>query len=230
MTPLSNAPLRLAIFDVDGTLVDSGDLIIAAMRSGFAAASLDAPADNDIRRIVGLELYEAVAALAPALDEATNRFVGDAYKDAFLKARLAGGGEGAAPLYPGARDALTRLHQTDALLGVATGKARRGLDHTLHAHELGGFFVTTQTCTENPGKPHPGMIESACRETGAEARDTVMIGDTVYDMEMAMNAGAQAIGVAWGYHEPAELTAAGAALVLERFDQLPPALEELWRP
>ncbi|MBX2856466.1 MAG: HAD-IA family hydrolase [Rhodobacteraceae bacterium] len=222
------SPLRLVVFDMDGTLIDSGDVIAAAMQSAFDSEALPRPSDRDIRRIVGLELYEAVRRLAPELEEAVNKRVGDAYKNAFVSARSAGGGEGAAEMYPGALAALERLNAGEALMGVATGKARRGLDHTLEAHDLGRFFVTTQTCTENPGKPHPGMIESACRETGVEARDVVMVGDTVFDIEMAMNAGAQAIGVNWGYHETEELLAAGASVVLERFDGLDAALSMIW--
>ena len=217
MTPPVTTPLRLVVFDVDGTLIDSGDAIVAAMRAAFDHAERPWPTAEAIRRIVGLELYEAVERLAPDLDEPTNRLIGDAYKDAFVKARQAGGGEGSAPLYDGARSALERLHGTEALMGVATGKARRGLDHTLDAHDLREFFITTQTCSENPGKPNPGMIESACRETGVDARHVVMIGDTVFDIEMAMNAGARAIGVGWGYHEPDELRDAGAEVVLDRF-------------
>ena len=221
-------PLRLVVFDMDGTLIDSGDVIVEAMRTAFDSEALPRPSDRDIRRIVGLELYEAVRRLAPELEEGVNKRVGDAYKNAFVTARSAGGGEGSAPMYPGALAALQRLHAGETLMGVATGKARRGLDHTLEAHDLGQFFVTTQTCTENPGKPHPGMIESACRDTGAVARDVVMVGDTVYDIEMAINAGAQAIGVNWGYHETEELLAAGASVVLERFDALDAALAALW--
>ncbi|MEO1328223.1 MAG: HAD-IA family hydrolase [Pseudomonadota bacterium] len=219
--------LSLVIFDMDGTLIDSGDLIVDAMRTAFLGEGLDSPSDRAIRRIVGLELYEAVRVLDPSLAETLNRRVGDAYKAAFVAARSAGGGEASAPMYPGARAAIERLAATDTLLGVATGKARRGLDHTLESHGLRRFFQTTQTCTENPGKPHPGMIESALRDTGAEAARTVMVGDTTFDMQMARNAGAAALGVAWGYHEAEELLEAGATRVLGGFDELDQALGEL---
>lgn len=224
-----SAPLRLAIFDVDGTLLDSQDVICGAMRTAFQAYDLPAPENAQTKRIVGLELYEAVTRLAPHLPEDLIRSVGDAYKNAFLENRKAGGGEAEAPMYAGALAALERLHGTEALMGVATGKARRGLDHTLDVHGLRRFFVTTQTCTENPGKPNPSMIENCLRETGAEVRDAVMIGDTVFDMEMARNAGARALGVAWGYHEVDELRSAGADLIIGAFDELHDALEELWR-
>ncbi|MEL6318013.1 MAG: HAD-IA family hydrolase, partial [Pseudomonadota bacterium] len=140
------------------------------------------------------------------------------------------GGEGAAPLYPGARACIERLRRDETLLlSVATGKARRGLDHTLGAHGLEGVFIATQTCSENPGKPHPGMIESCLAATGVAAADAVMIGDTVFDMEMAANAGVAAIGVAWGYHAAEELADAGAREIVSDFDALGRALEALWR-
>ncbi|MEO1119755.1 MAG: HAD-IA family hydrolase [Pseudomonadota bacterium] len=222
-------PLRLAIFDVDGTLLDSQDVIVGAMDRAFRSHDLPPPTSTETKRIVGLELYEAVARLAPDLDEALIKSVGDAYKNAFIENRKTGGGEAEAPLYAGAVAALERLHATAALMGVATGKARRGLDHTLDAHDLRRFFVTTQTCTENPGKPNPAMVENCLRETGAEARDTIMIGDTVFDMEMGKNAGAWSLGVAWGYHEVEELRDAGADLIIGAFDELHEALDELWR-
>ncbi len=219
--------LALVIFDMDGTLIDSGDVIVAAMRRAFEGERLAAPDPRAVRRIVGLELFEAVRRLAPDLDPDQLTRVGRAYQAAFVAARGAGGGEASAPLFPGARAALERLAATETLLGVATGKARRGLEHTLDVHGLRPYFQTTQTCSENPGKPHPGMIERCLSETGADPRRTVMVGDTSFDIEMARNAGAHAIGVAWGYHEAEELRAAGAATVIERFEALDAALAAL---
>ena len=225
----NGSPLRLVVFDMDGTLMNSGDLIADAMRRAFEDEGLAPPEAAAVRRIVGLELYEAVRRLSPELPVELNHRIGDAYKNHFHTRRLAHGDKPEAPLYPGARAALARLSATETLLGVATGKARRGLDHALRSHDLTAFFVTTQTCSEAPGKPHPGMIENCLRETGAQARDAVVVGDTVYDMEMARNAGARAIGVSWGYHETDELRAAGAAAILETFEALDDALESLWR-
>lgn len=221
------SPLRLALFDVDGTLIDSQRFILAAMRAAFAELGRPAPEEAAIRAIIGLSLRDAAGALDPTLSEAETGDIAELYKRAFIRIRTETGGEAASPLYPGARAALTRLAQGERLLGVATGKARRGLDHALDAHDLRGFFVTTQTSDDAPSKPHPGMVLNALRETGAQARDTVVIGDTAFDVAMARNAGARAIGVAWGYHAPDALLAAGAETVIEHFDALDAALEAL---
>lgn len=223
--------LALAIFDVDGTLVDSQDVIVAAMSGAFDGADAPAPSRDAIKRIVGLELYEAVRRLAPDAPEPEIKRIGDRYKNAFIAARASGGGESESPLYPGAREALLRLSAAESLLlGVATGKARRGLDHFLQSQELAHLFVTTQTCTEAPGKPNPTMIENCLAQSGAPRGRAVMIGDTTFDMEMARNAGVAAIGVAWGYHAPEELRSAGAQILIERFDDLDTAIVEAIGP
>ncbi|TYO88282.1 HAD-IA family hydrolase [Oceanicella actignis] len=224
------APLRLAVFDVDGTLMDSQEFIIEAMRRGFAAAGLAAPEDSRILSIVGLSLVEAVSALAPDLPPAEAERVAALYKRSFIDLRADKGGEASAPLYPGAREALERLAARDEVfLGVATGKARRGLDHALRAHGLGHFFHTTHTADEHPSKPHPDMLLGAMRRTGVAAEAAVMIGDTTFDVAMARAAGMAAIGVAWGYHDAESLRQAGAAAVIDRFEDLDDALHALWQ-
>jgi phosphoglycolate phosphatase len=215
---------ELAIFDVDGTLIDSQAFILAAMRAAFAEEGGEPPSDAQTLSIIGLSLPHAVRRLAPHLSDAAVAATAERYKAHFVRLRAETGGEAAAPLYPGARAALERLDAAGALLGVATGKARRGLDHALDAHDLRRFFVTTQTADDAPSKPHPGMILNALAATGVDARAAVMIGDTTYDVEMARAAGVRAIGVAWGYHPPEALLAAGAAVVIDAFDDLDAAL------
>jgi phosphoglycolate phosphatase len=223
-----DAPLSLVIFDVDGTLIDSQRLIIGAMRAAFAEAGLAAPADAAILSIVGLSLPQALARLAPeAAPEAAARLAAG-YKAAFVRQRAETGGEAAAPLYPGAREAVARLDAAGALLSIATGKARRGLDHMLDAHALRRFFIATQTADDAPSKPHPGMVLNALRATGAAPARAVMVGDTVFDVEMARAAGVAAIGVGWGYHPAEALRAAGAAVVIDHFDALDAALGAVW--
>jgi phosphoglycolate phosphatase len=123
-------------------------------------------------------------------------------------------------------ETLTLLQEAGYILGVATGKSRRGLLATLETHDLRKYFVTLQTADVAPGKPHPGMMQRAMAETGVEKDETVLIGDTVFDMEMARNAGTHAYGVSWGYHEVDELHAAGAHLVLDHLSELPPLLAQ----
>ena len=114
-------------------------------------------------------------------------------------------------------EVLDRLDEAGVLLGVATGKSRRGLEATLDRHGLLERFVNLKTSDDGPGKPNPTILQDAMREVGAERENTIMIGDTVYDISMAVNAQVKPIGVNWGYHATQELEAAGAAAILDRF-------------
>lgn len=216
--------LRLVIFDVDGTLVDSQAEIKMAMHMAFDALNQPAPPPDAVLGIVGLSLPEAVRQLAPDLDESTCRKVVEAYKGAFQAVRQA---HAPAPLYPGALEALQHLsRREDVLMGVATGKSRRGLDHVLNNHDLAKFFVTAQVADHHPSKPHPSMIHAALGETGVAARDAVMIGDTSFDMAMGRAAGVHTIGVDWGYHGAARLTEADH--LIAAFSALPNVLTRIW--
>ena len=216
---------HLAIFDCDGTLVDSAATICAAMEECFAAAALPPPPRNATRRAVGLSLVEAIALLHPGGGADAHRAMADSYKRAFqgLRAR----GEVAEPLFEGISETIGALDKAGWLLGVATGKSDRGLAHCLDQHGLSRRFVTLQTADRHPSKPHPSMIEAAMAEAGAAPATTVMIGDTSFDIGMAKAAGVLAIGVAWGYHDRAELLAEGADLVAEHPAELIAMLEAL---
>jgi phosphoglycolate phosphatase len=205
---------RLAIFDCDGTLVDSQANICAAMEQCFAVAGLAAPARERTRRVVGLSLVEAMRALLPEGEEDFHLGLADGYKKAFQ--RLRASGEVEEPLYEGIAELIDALEAEGWLLGVATGKSDRGLALCLERHGLAGRFVTLQTADRHPSKPSPSMIEAALAEAGAAAEASMMIGDTSYDMMMAKAAGVTAIGVAWGYHGAEELIAAGADHIAAR--------------
>ncbi len=216
--------IRLAIFDCDGTLVDSQHNICAAMEEAFALNALVAPPRNAIRRIVGLSLVEAMRMLLPEAEDALHRQIAQDYKDAFFRLRSTGA-MAEEPLYDGIAELLAALSTQGWLLGVATGKSDRGLAHILAHHGIADRFITLQTADRHPSKPHPSMIETAMRDAGAAIDATAMIGDTSFDMAMARAAGARAIGVAWGYHPPEELLAAGADIVVDQVDALAAALE-----
>jgi phosphoglycolate phosphatase len=180
--------------------------------------------------IVGLSLPVAMARLAPGLAESDAARLVAAYRAAF--ARLAGGAEAAAlsPLYPGVAEGLAEmLARPEPLVGLATGKSRGGLDHVLALHGLTGRFATEQVSDHHPSKPAPAMVLAALDETGVAPADAAMVGDTTHDIEMARAAGVTAFGVSWGYHPADRLRAAGAAAVIDRFADLAPALDELWR-
>ncbi len=216
---------RLALFDCDGTLVDSQAAICAAMSECFTAAGLPDPGETATRRVVGLSLVEAIARLHPAGDDALHRELAQSYKHAFQRRR--GAGLVAEPLYDGIAEAITAIADAGWLLGVATGKSDRGLGFCLAHHGLTDRFVTLQTADRHPSKPHPAMALAAMAEAGAGPETTVMIGDTSFDIAMAKAAGATAVGVAWGYHDRAELLAEGAALVADTPADLVRLLERL---
>jgi phosphoglycolate phosphatase len=220
--------LRLVIFDVDGTLVDSQADILGAMAAAFALQGLDVPPREAVLSIVGLSLNEAMARLVPGLPQSLRDELVAGYKNSYMRTRVASDTRQTSPLYPGAREVLDLLsRQSHTLLGVATGKSQRGLDALIASHGLEGLFLTRQVADHHPSKPHPSMLLAALRETGVDPADAVMVGDTSYDMDMAQSAGIRSIGVSWGYHEPAALTAAHC--VIDRFDELPARLEEIWR-
>lgn len=222
-SPMPTSPVRLAIFDCDGTLVDSHANICRAMEAAFEGVRVDAPSREAIRGIVGLSLVEAVAALVPDADTAFHTIVADDYKLAFQRMRSDGSLE-AEPLYDGLIEALDVLADDDWVFGVATGKSDRGLAHVLAHHGLADRFVTLQTADRHPSKPHPSMIHAAMAQAGAHSHLTVMIGDTSYDMEMARAAGVHAVGVTWGYHDEALLRASGAHAVVHRYADLSGAM------
>lgn len=210
--------MRLALFDCDGTLIDGQASICEAMEAAFTAHGLASPNRNEVRRAVGLSLPVAVRLMLPDAPPDLQDDVVASYKQAFRNARSEG--RLAQPLIPGIREVLDGLRQAGWVLGVATGMSDRGLAHCLAEHGLADRFATLQTADRHPSKPHPSMAEAALLETGASAANAVMIGDTVFDIEMAVSAGMRGIGVDWGYHASEDLLAAGAQIVAQTPEQL----------
>lgn len=203
--------VRLAVFDCDGTLVDGQASICEAMDSGFAAAGLPAPDHHDVRRIVGLSLPQAIRLLAPDAAQADQAQVVEGYKQAFRDSRSQGRLQ--EPLFAGMAELIVDLRRDGWLLAVATGKSDRGLQSCLAVHGISDHFVSLQTADRHPSKPHPAMLQAAMADALARPEDTVMIGDTSFDMDMARAGNVRAIGVDWGYHTVAELRTAGAVAV-----------------
>ena len=200
--------LRLIIWDVDGTLVDSQAEIMAAMASAFASEGLPMLDRAAVLLIVGLSLAEAFAVLCPDVQAMQRTRLVQAYKDAFNDLRGTDGNAELSPMFDGALETLKTLHaQDDTLLAVATGKSRRGLDKMIERHGLGGFFISQQVADFHPSKPHPAMVLAALSDTGVEAKRAIMIGDTTYDIDMGRAAGVHTIGVDWGYHDASTLNA-----------------------
>ncbi|MDS9466390.1 HAD-IA family hydrolase [Paracoccus sp. MBLB3053] len=214
--------MRLVVFDVDGTLVNSQNEITEAMNLGLRGAGLPEMDPLQILSIVGLSLPIAVERLLPEAAMDTHQLVVVGYREAFVASRARGA---VPPLYPGALDCLAALEaEDDILLGIATGKPMRGLQAVLEAHGLTGRFFTRQTADGHPSKPHPAMLESALFDAGLGPDRAVMVGDTVFDIEMARAAGVAGFGVDWGYHPAEDLRGAGAGLVAQDYPALTQAL------
>jgi phosphoglycolate phosphatase len=216
--------MKLAVFDCDGTLVDGQADVCWAMERAFVRAGLAAPDPRAVRRLAGLSLPVAIRQLAPGLGEEQRRAVSEYYKASYRARRAQGLIQ--EPLYEGIAELLAGLRAAGWSLAVATGKSDRGLAACLARHGIADLFVSLQTADRHPSKPHPAMLEAALAEAGAAPHQAVMIGDTSFDMAMARNAGVRALGVAWGYHSPAELIASGAIAVAETVGALAQALEE----
>lgn len=206
------SPPRLAVFDCDGTLVDSSANIVRAMEGTFAAFGLPPPDPHAVRRVVGLSLLEAMRALLPEAEPALHARLAEDYRGAFQRLR-ADRRLDPEPMFAGVRELLERLAGDGWLLGVATGKSDRGLAMCLAHHRIAHHFMTLHTADRHPSKPHPAMLSACLADAGVAPAQAVIIGDTVFDMGMGVAAGVRALGVDWGYHEAAELRAAGAAAV-----------------
>jgi phosphoglycolate phosphatase len=219
--------LHLILFDVDGTLVDSQRMILAAQRAAFEAHGLQVPGRDQILSIVGLSLVETFTVLVGPNGPVAS--LAQAYRDAFSLLRT--DPAYAEPLYPGAAACLDRLRRRgDVCLGIATGKSRRGVVHLLDRHGWTDMFHVVQTADDAPSKPHPAMIEQAMAETGAAPSATLMVGDSSYDMAMARAAGALPIGVAWGFQPVQKLRDAGADRVVHSFQELDQEFDRLLGP
>lgn len=218
--------MKLVVFDCDGTIVDSQAGIVLSMVHAFTALAMLPPTREATLSVVGLSLPEAFAVLAPDADRGTRAALAERYKTAFRD--LKHDPAETEILFPQAMETISHLAlRDDHLLGIATGKSRRGIERLFDREGWHESFATIQTADDHPSKPHPSMLQQAMLETQSSVERTVMVGDTTYDMIMARSAGVAAIGVAWGYHPVADLERAGAHLIIERFEDLPQAIEDV---
>lgn len=217
--------LKLVIFDVDGTLVDSLAHIKWAMSVAFETCDLPQPEESAVRGIIGLSLPVAMDRLHPGLSDAGLQALVTAYGESFRSRAEA---RPDASFFPGALQTLQALSgQDDTLLAIATGKSRRGMDRILTTYKLGSLFQSVQVADDHPSKPHPSMIEQCMRDTGVEPHQAVIIGDTTYDLEMGRAAGVGTIGVEWGYHDTEALRPLADHIIAD-FGALSGALGQLW--
>ena len=219
--------MKLVIFDCDGTIVDSQAGIVLSMDHAFKSLRMTSPSRAQTLSVVGLSLPEAFSVLAPEAEYETRVELAERYKGAFRE--LNHDPCDTEGLFPGAKVIIEALAKRENIvLGIATGKSKRGVERLIETESWNGLFTTIQTADDHPSKPHPSMIHTALRETGAAAHNTIMIGDTTYDILMARAAGVGALGVTWGYHHVDELIEAGAHATIDDYDAMPVALENLF--
>ncbi|MGD2118716.1 MAG: HAD-IA family hydrolase [Chromatiales bacterium] len=206
---------ELLVFDWDGTLMDSVARIVACIQAAATDLDYAVPAFDEARQIIGLGLHEAVARLFQVTDPQQVQQIAERYRHHFL-------GDEPTPeaLFPGVKELLETFESDGYLLAVATGKSRRGLDHVLANTGLANLFHATRCADETFSKPHPQMLHEIMDVLGVDAGNTLVVGDTEFDMQMARNAGTDAVGVCYGAHSEQQLRQHGALSCFDDIRQL----------
>jgi len=215
------ARYRLLVFDWDGTLADSTAVIRRALQRAAADLGYPVPADREASYIIGMSLRPALQHAIPALRESDLPRLTERYRHHFLA------GESEIALFDGIVQLLDRLRGQGFELAIATGKSRRGLDRALAQMGLADRFAATRCADEGFAKPHPGMLYALYERLAIDPREALMIGDTTHDLELAENAGSDAIGVTWGAHEVALLRGRRAVALVDSVAELETAIGEL---
>ena len=208
------ARIKFIVFDWDGTLMDSEAQIVMCLHAAFADLDLEPMDDNTVKNVIGLGLREAIDTLVPGRDDCFHQAFVDAYRTHWFQSE-------SSVLFDGTREVLDTIGQNKFLLGVATGKARRGLDRVLNDTGLTSCFHATRCADEAPSKPHPQMLLDLMEELNVLPEETIMVGDTEYDMEMATNAGAAKIAVRSGVHSGERLNRHAPLICLDRVADMP---------
>jgi phosphoglycolate phosphatase len=208
------AAIKFIVFDWDGTLMDSEAQIVSCMHAAIADLDLEPMSNDTVSNIIGLGLREAIDTLVPGRDEQFHQAFVDAYRSHWFQSE-------SSVLFDGVRATLDAVRESNFLLGVATGKARRGLDRVLNDTGLTAYFHATRCADEAPSKPHPQMLLDLMATLDVLPEETIMVGDTEYDMEMATNAGVAKVAVRSGVHSGERLNRHAPLVCLERISEMP---------
>jgi phosphoglycolate phosphatase len=218
--------LRLALFDYDGTIVDSAIMIVEGAIAAFRICGLPDPDPTKVRENIGKPLAIALDEYMPPGFNVTPNEISEAYR--FWYAEQGRLGLQNEPLYPGVVELLKELKSNDWLIGIATNKSRIGLTNGLAKHNLSDMFDITLSTDENIAKPNPAMAIKAMNELGVEKKYCVMIGDTINDIGLGVNAEIVSIGVTWGYNDENLLSKAGANYLVDDAKQLSVLMKKLF--
>jgi phosphoglycolate phosphatase len=208
------AAIKFIVFDWDGTLMDSEAQIVSCIHAAIADLDLEPMSYDTVSNIIGLGLREAIDALVPGRDQQFHQAFVDAYRTHWFQSE-------SSVLFDGVRATLDAVRESNFLLGVATGKARRGLDRVLNDTGLTAYFHATRCADEAPSKPHPQMLLDLMAALDVLPEETIMVGDTEYDMEMATNAGVAKVAVRSGVHSGERLNRHAPLVCLDRISEMP---------
>lgn len=189
--------LKLAIFDWDGTVMDSVGQIVASLQAVGQHFDLNLPA-HAAQHVIGLGLAEVMHTLFP--DHVVHH---DEMRQVYANHYLTH--PEAAPVFSGMRPLLDELRERGVMLAVATGKNRLGLNRVLSQSGLSEYFTITRAADEALSKPDPLMLTQILEITQTDAKHAVMIGDTTFDLQMAQAIAMPRIGVLWGAHSKIDL-------------------------
>ncbi|MEH6472698.1 MAG: HAD-IA family hydrolase [Halopseudomonas sp.] len=214
--------MKLIIFDWDGTLIDSAERIINCMQQASVDVALPVPSAEAVRDIIGLGLPEVFERLFGGLSQDQQEQMRARYSYYYIEQD-----DTPTDFFPGVREGLARLRQRGYRLAVATGKSRMGLDRVFTETGLGEAFDHSRCADETRSKPHPLMLEQLLSESGFSVDEAVMVGDTEYDLAMAVEAGMTSVGVSYGAHHPSRLLQHSPRLIIDHFSELEHWLESL---
>lgn len=202
---------ELIVFDWDGTVVDSTGVIATSIQAACRDLELPVPTDQAARHVIGMGLNEALRHAVPGMPEEVYGPLAERYRYHYLSQ------DAGIPLFPGARDTVAELHQSGYQLAVATGKSRNGLERSMHVSDMTDYFHATRTADQTFSKPHPAMLLELMEELGATPESTLMIGDTTHDLQMAINAGVDSVGMTHGAHPVGQLRELQPLALLDDF-------------
>jgi phosphoglycolate phosphatase len=209
-------PFDLLIFDWDGTLMDSETHIVACLEVAMREVGVEPRPADELKQVIGLGLYEALAALMPEKEAALHQQATEAYRRFFIY-----GDATPSELFPGVEVVLQQLLEEGFQLAIATGKSRRGLDKVMRQTQLASLFSLSRCADETFSKPHPQMLKEILTDLDVPAHRALMIGDTEFDLQMAANIGMPSLAVNYGVHSVERLQRHKPLTILDRFEELP---------
>ena len=206
---------QLIIFDWDGTIMDSAQKISNCITASARDLNLIEPSDQQAKSVIGLGLLEAMQVLFKGESHEMHKKIVETYKYHFVTADQTEQG-----LFDGVEQGLAELENAGAVLSVATGKSRAGLDRVLDITGLKHHFITTRCADETRSKPHPQMLYEILDYTSIDPNKSIMIGDTTYDLDMAVSAKMHGLGAGYGVHSESDLNASNAIEVMQSFNDI----------